>query len=313
MYKLCRPRRAFLLSSCIWAFIIFIVVRFVSFLPLRQPDSPPPLFHRLSPPAGNFSTGFSGPLVRIVHQSWASRKLPEQFAEWSRSFSACFPDFRRRLWTDEDNRELIARHYPWFLRRYDSLAPGVQRADVSRLFYMYHYGGLYCDLDCECLRDFRHLLDNASLVFGAMQGLMIRSPRDPAYVAEGQIENSFMYSRPRHPFFWDLIVYLNATTGEMPIMSSGPYLIMSGIHAARQLGIAPSGIRVDGRDFLTVYPPAYFNPYSWMLLNSRHCRLYGRFENRTQLRQCRDSFQDSYVMQYHTQVWAKGSYLISGP
>lgn len=46
-----------------------------------------------------------------------------------------------RLWTDDDNRQLVKEHYPWFLDTYDSLPKPVMKADASRYLYMHHIGG----------------------------------------------------------------------------------------------------------------------------------------------------------------------------
>ena len=56
--------------------------------------------------------------------------------QWSlRSISCC------RLWTDEDNYNLIKDHYAWFLDTYESLSKPVMKADSARYLYMYHIGG----------------------------------------------------------------------------------------------------------------------------------------------------------------------------
>uniref|UniRef100_A0A1I8HLW6 Glycosyl transferase n=1 Tax=Macrostomum lignano TaxID=282301 RepID=A0A1I8HLW6_9PLAT len=250
------------------------------------------------------------PVVAILHQSWKTAHLPPLFANLSATFADCLPSFRRILWTDSDNRDLVARHYPWFLARYDSLAPGVQRADVARLFYMHRYGGVYCDLDCDCLRGFQHLLANTSLALGAMEGSLIHERENPAFVDEGQVENSFMYSQPRHPFFWELILRLNATQGDVPIMASGTYLLMTGIRSARRIGLDRT--LFIGLPYLTVYPPSLFNPFSWINPQegraSPDCQLFGQFtpQSRQLCRQAYLKSNASYIVQYHTQVWDKG-------
>lgn len=58
-----------------------------------------------------------------------------------------------RLWTDEDNYNLIKDHYAWFLDTYESLSKPVMKADSARYLYMYHIGGegfsmLECVLQC---------------------------------------------------------------------------------------------------------------------------------------------------------------------
>ena len=51
-----------------------------------------------------------------------------------------------RLWTDEDNYNLIKDHYAWFLDTYESLPKPVMKADSARYLYMYHLGGIVAAL-----------------------------------------------------------------------------------------------------------------------------------------------------------------------
>ena len=44
-------------------------------------------------------------------------------------------------------RGLIAEYYPQILELYDSYPDDIQRADVSRVAILHHYGGIYSDLD----------------------------------------------------------------------------------------------------------------------------------------------------------------------
>lgn len=95
---------------------------------------------------------YNTPIPRIIHQSWKTHELPEKFLEWATSWKHKNPDFAYKLWNDTENRNLIVEHYPWFLHTYDSLPQNIHRVDASRLFYMHKYGGIYSDLDLECLQ-----------------------------------------------------------------------------------------------------------------------------------------------------------------
>ena len=91
-------------------------------------------------------------IPKIIHQSWKTKVLPAKFRQWSDSWSLKNPTYVRKLWTDEDNRALISEHYPWFLEKFDSFPQDIHRIDVSRIFYMHRYGGVYSDLDVVCLK-----------------------------------------------------------------------------------------------------------------------------------------------------------------
>lgn len=62
------------------------------------------------------------------------------------------------LWTDDSSREFIASYYPWFLETFDEYEYNIQRADAIRYFVLYHFGGIYFDLDIGCNRPLDPLL-----------------------------------------------------------------------------------------------------------------------------------------------------------
>ena len=154
--------------------------------------------------------------VEFVHQSWKTATLPSRFIKWSNTWKSCFPKARYILWTDEDNLSFISMYYPWFLARYKSLPANIFRADAVRYLYLFHYGGIYTDLDNECLRPFDHLLLNSTMVFGAMSGA--KNVKEGGFV-----QNSFMYSEARHPMWLELVHrIINTTNGPHPEEVTGP-------------------------------------------------------------------------------------------
>jgi hypothetical protein len=91
-------------------------------------------------------------IPKIIHQTWKTSQVPATFQRWSQTWKDCLPDWEFKLHTDEDNREIFAKYFPELLSTYDGYPEGIMRADVSRLAYMATDGGLYVDLDIECLR-----------------------------------------------------------------------------------------------------------------------------------------------------------------
>lgn len=152
--------------------------------------------------------------VLYIHQTWKTRTLPAKFRKWSRSWRECYPNAKFLIWTDADNMYFIAKHYPWFLDRYLSFPSNIFRVDVVRYFYLLHYGGIYTDLDTECVRPFDHLL-TSPIVLGAMEG--------KANVKEGYVQNSFMYSERGHPLWLRIIHQIQRSWNRrMPEDLTGP-------------------------------------------------------------------------------------------
>lgn len=110
-------------------------------------------------------------IPKIIHQSWKTKELNGSWKDWSQSWKDCLPDWQYRFYDDDDNRGLIKSNFPEVLDAFDGFSRPVMRADVSRLAYMATSGGLYADLDIECVRDPTELLrKHAANVMMACEG-----------------------------------------------------------------------------------------------------------------------------------------------
>ena len=140
-------------------------------------------------------------IPKIVHQTWkgCASSLPSKQARWREGCMRVNPGWSFWLWNDEDNRRLIADHYPSFLKMYDSYDVKMKRVDAARLFYLHRFGGIYMDLDFACLRSFEELpMPSHDAVFSHQYANT--AAKDLAGVA-GTIANNFMVAAPDHPFF----------------------------------------------------------------------------------------------------------------
>lgn len=199
--RLLRPIRRWwrcMLVPSSWALLAFAVLHRL------RPASPP-----LPAPA---ATAVSGPrptrrdpledpawphVPRIVFQTWKTRSgLPSNFAAWSQSFRTRNPGYECVVWDDADNRSFIAEQFPWFLPWYDAYPKEIFRADVVRLFFLYRFGGLYADMDTECLKPLDPILHAGDVLLGRM------GP-DPEF--EHAVPNAMMAAKPGH-LLWLLAI-----------------------------------------------------------------------------------------------------------
>lgn len=155
-----------------------------------------------------------------LFQTWKSKTdIPGNFAYWSQTFRTENPGYDYWLWDDDDNRAFIASHYPWFLPTYDAYPAEIFRADAVRYFFLYHFGGIYADMDTECLRPFDTLLDKGDVILGRMG-------TDGAF--PHALPNAVMLSRPRQEF-WLLVMALLLDPGPKPNprpeYATGPVLL----------------------------------------------------------------------------------------
>ena len=134
-------------------------------------------------------------IPKIIHQTWKTRELPEDYARYVDTVRAHHPHWEYWLWTDADNRAFIASHFSWFLPTFDGYRHHIERVDAVRYFILLHYGGLYVDMDMECLRPVDPLI-----LSGAERELHFSLLASPT-VENTIIANALMAARPGHPFF----------------------------------------------------------------------------------------------------------------
>jgi len=150
-----------------------------------------------------------------VHQSCFSRRsenggdaikheMPEEWIDSSRAWrDVCDNNgWEYKLWSAAEYRDFIRQHYEWFLPVFDGYEYDAMRCDSARYFLMYHYGGIYADLDIEPVGG----------RFAAFLALFEGDPSASVILSRGEgdrVANSIMICREaHHPLWRNVIRYL---------------------------------------------------------------------------------------------------------
>lgn len=138
----------------------------------------------------NWDAASPNAIPRILHQTSANSTIPAKWVESQASCLKTYPDWEYKLWTDESFREFLVAEYPWFVDSWDNYPFPIQRADSLRYFVLYHYGGMYLDMDTFCNKTIPiHQFDpsvpiaifQSTLPTGVTNDFMMASARHPAY------------------------------------------------------------------------------------------------------------------------------------
>ena len=195
-------------------------------------------------------------IPKILHQSWRDGGFPKTLFNWrwQQGLLDLNPGWELKKWTDSSSRDLIATHYPWFLKAYDAYPSYIQRCDASRYFILHHYGGVYADLDIECSKPFAPVLVGRRAVFSYKQG---------TNMSRG-IVNALFATEARHPIWrtvFDLLVNRSAkgaaaSTHVDVIRSTGPGLLREAImmHMAAQEAPSLAALGVELLDSSVWHP-----------------------------------------------------------
>ena len=100
-------------------------------------------------------------IPKIIHQTWKDKTLPPIIYKLlSENISFLKSNgYEYMFWTDDMILKLISEEYPNFYNIYKLARTGVQKGDMARIILVYHYGGIYIDLDVLVLRDFKEIID----------------------------------------------------------------------------------------------------------------------------------------------------------
>lgn len=90
--------------------------------------------------------------------TWRFKFMPSAIAICPLSFGKLNLPSSLALSTDTECIDFVSSDFPDFLDTYLSYPPGILRADIWRVLVLYRYGGVYADIDVECLRPLEELL-----------------------------------------------------------------------------------------------------------------------------------------------------------
>lgn len=168
-------------------------------------------------------------IPRLIHQVYEdSSGPPRELLALSESWQKCHPGWEYILWKKDRIEYLLKEYYPEFVYLYHSFPRDIHRWDFIRYLILYEYGGLYVDMDYECLESLESILSKCDCYFGL-------EPHDHAksHNKEFIVGNAFIASIPGHLFIKEIIDYINKNgkliclqTSEYSVLeSTGPFLI----------------------------------------------------------------------------------------
>eukprot|EP00941_MAST-03F_sp_MAST-3F-sp1_P006507 g6507.t1 len=138
----------------------------------------PPFTHKRNP-----SSTSSWRIPRIIHHIWLGSALPSRFIEFRKKWIASHPEWQCILWGDEE-----AKLFPLKNREaFENATNYGEKSDILRYEILLRYGGVYLDVDMECLQS----LDYFHLNFKFYAGI--------SNTATVELNNAIIGSCPQHP------------------------------------------------------------------------------------------------------------------
>lgn len=132
-----------------------------------------------------------------IIQTWKSTDIPDYFYNFIMKMRSHNPDEKFLFFTDADILSFMklfgSEYYDVFIH----LKYKIQQIDFFRYLIIYHYGGIYLDLDMDIHSSFKSL-DKTKCIFP----IEIKETKETNNILIG---NYAFYAPPRHPFLKHII------------------------------------------------------------------------------------------------------------
>jgi len=179
-------------------------------------------------------------IPRVIHRIWLGGPPPSLYRDYDRRWREMYPKWRFCYWGNAAGAHAPLRNRASFDRawRLD------QKSDIMRYELLYQLGGVYVDFDFEPLRPMDEILEGVECFVCQWTGELLN--------------NSCLGAAPGHPFIGQLIDRLPRSMSQhrpgRVTQQTGPHFLTRVLQGWRQ--------RPDASARVTVFPAAYFHPFS---------------------------------------------------
>ena len=153
-----------------------------------------------------------GNIPHNIIQMWVGPvQALSKYKSYIQSVKSLNPDCQYMFFDKDDIDYFFKNHYPEYFKTYNSLPLLIQRLDFFRYLAIYHYGGIYLDLDIKALKPFDSSFFNHSSVFPVDEYLsdnLIHVPRFEPFLKKGCRFLLGQYgfgAEKKHPFLMYLV------------------------------------------------------------------------------------------------------------
>lgn len=187
-------------------------------------------------------------IPKKIHQIWiGNKKLPKKCITWMKSWKKLNPDWEYKLWDEKSIKELNIKDFNIYS---ETTNPGY-RSDILRYIILNKFGGLYADIDFECLKSMPSNILKYKFIAGTMFG------------NEPSIGNSILLSSPKNILLDRILNHIRFTEYKDDIdhiiKNSGPERLTKEYFSLKEL---------IGEESL-ILPSNYFYPYPNFMINHK--------------------------------------------
>ena len=225
------------------------------------------------------------PVPKIIHQIFEQDSVPEYLLNISKTWKELNPEWKYILWNQQTIKNFLLSNFPNHIAQYQAFPYDIQRWHVGRFLILFHYGGIYTDMDYECLEPINDLLKNKSCCLGL-------EPEEYAAITEQKflIGNALIAVKKKHRFIKYIIDRIFENNIK-PCSNIYNYVKVS-------TGVNRLNTLYDKYPFkkeISLLPSEYISPFSASDVSKL-------LEGRT-TKEMENKIEKAYAVHYHLGVW----------
>jgi len=155
----------------------------------------------------------------IIHQIWyqGKRHIPQHLLYFHQSWKDMNPDYKCIVWDRQKMERLVRKlametDNKWIYDLYHSYPKLIQKINIAKYVILYYHGGVYIDMDVQCLQPLSKLealqsqpdVVLSTLTEHRIQKILLSAVKHPI---EGPIiNNGIMMARPNQPVMFQALV-----------------------------------------------------------------------------------------------------------
>jgi mannosyltransferase OCH1-like enzyme len=164
---------------------------------------------------------------KVLHQTWRTKDLSSipEFEACAESWKNFHPAFEYRLWADAENSKFVKEVFPSYQATWESFDKNIKRIDSIRYMWMHKYGGIYADLDMECLQG----LDELMQLYADYDIILFCD-----FDADGKCMSAnpaLMISKPKSDFWLEVLEHARINRDRYVTSCTGPYALAAVVNS----------------------------------------------------------------------------------
>lgn len=220
-------------------------------------------------------------IPKIIHQIWfqGEKFIPLHILEYQKTWKEKNSNYQYVLWDENSINKLIKNiNIDWIAETYNSYEIMIQKIDFAKYLILYYIGGIYMDMDIECLKSLDNLLElpnmknknfiASKLIYDIEQVAIILFSGN--LNIKTLINNAVIMCESRHDIMWDTLysayinknnIYKNKSNFLYIFSSTGPLMLTNVLEHYMKL------------DEVVVLDAEYFEPCNLNDVKSNKCTI----------------------------------------